>query len=66
MEVEKQTLVVVSKIKALAKKAGFNTSAEVIDPLSSHLEKLVAKAIESAKADGRKTIMARDLAGLDT
>ena len=38
-----------------------NTSAETIDILSKAIEKLCEKGIESAKADGRKTVMARDI-----
>ena len=38
-----------------------NTSAETIDILSKAVERLCAKGIESAKADGRKTVMARDI-----
>jgi histone H3/H4 len=55
-------LVVASKIKKLVReKAGFNTSAEVLDVLSQRVENLCAAAIEKARADGRKTIKGRDL-----
>ena len=55
-------LVVTSKVKKFIKEKGqMNTSAETIDILSKAMEKLCAKGIESAKADGRKTVMARDI-----
>lgn len=56
------TLVVTSKVKKFIKeKSQMNTSAETIDILSKAIENLCAKGIESAKADGRKTVMARDI-----
>lgn len=55
-------LVVTSKVKKFIKEKGeMNTSAETIDMLSKAVERLCAKGIESAKADGRKTVMARDI-----
>ena len=55
-------LVVTSKVKKLIKDQGqMNTSAETIDVLSKAIERLCAKGIDSAKADGRKTVMARDI-----
>ena len=55
-------LVVTSKVKKYIKeKSEMNTSAETIDVLSKAIEKLCLKGIESAKADGRKTVMARDI-----
>jgi histone H3/H4 len=57
-----ETLVVTSKVKKFIKeKSEMNTSAETIDVLSKAVERLCAKGIESAKADGRKTVMARDI-----
>jgi histone H3/H4 len=59
---EADILVVTSKVKKFIKeKSEMNTSAETIDVLSKAIEKLCAKGIESAKADGRKTVMARDI-----
>ncbi len=55
-------LVVTSKVKKFIKeKSEMNTSAETIDILSKAVERLCLKGIESAKADGRKTVMARDI-----
>lgn len=55
-------LVVTSKVKKFIKEKGeMNTSAETIDVLSKAIEQLCVRGIESAKADGRKTVMARDI-----
>lgn len=55
-------LVVTSKVKKFIKEKGdMNTSAETIAVLSQAIEALCKKGIESAKADGRKTVMARDI-----
>jgi histone H3/H4 len=55
-------MVVSSKIKKFVReKAGFNTSAETLEALSQRVERLCAEAIERARADGRKTVKARDV-----
>ena len=55
-------LVVTSKVKKYIKEKGeMNTSAETVDILSKAVERLCGKGIEAAKADGRKTVMARDI-----
>ncbi len=55
-------LVVTSKVKKFIKESGgCNTSSETIDVLSQAVEKLCKKGMDSAKADGRKTVMARDI-----
>ena len=57
-----EVLVVTSKVKKFIKEKGeMNTSGETIDVLSKAVEQLCAKGIEAAKADGRKTVMARDI-----
>jgi histone H3/H4 len=57
-----EVLVVTSKVKKLIKeKGGMNTSAETIDVLSQAVIRLCQKGIDSAKADGRKTVMNRDI-----
>ncbi|MCB9027347.1 MAG: hypothetical protein H6625_13580 [Bdellovibrionaceae bacterium] len=56
------TYVVTSKVKKLIKdEGGCNTSAETVAILSDAVKKLCMKGIETAKADGRKTVMARDI-----
>ena len=55
-------LVVTSKVKKLIKdKAGLSTSASLINVLSDKVAQLCESAIESARSDGRKTVMDRDL-----
>ncbi len=55
-------LVVTSKVKKYIKeKATMNTSAETVDVLSKAVQALCDRGIESAKNDGRKTVMARDI-----
>lgn len=57
-----ETLVVTSKVKKFIKEKGnCNTSAETIDALSKAVERLCERGLEAAKADGRKTVMARDI-----
>jgi histone H3/H4 len=57
-----EVLVVTSKVKKLIKEKGdMNTSAATIEVLSKAIEKLCLKGVESAKADGRKTVMDRDI-----
>lgn len=55
-------LVVTSKVKKFIKEQGdCNTSSETIDVLSKAVEALCKKGMESAKSEGRKTVMARDI-----
>jgi len=56
-----EILVVASKVKKLIKdKSGMNTSATVMEALSKIIERECQKAIDSAQADKRKTVMDRD------
>ena len=58
---DKDVLVVVSKLKNYIKStAGLNTSGEVPSVLTKAVEILCQGAIQSAKKDGRKTVMERD------
>ncbi len=57
-----ETLVVVSKIKQLIREqSGFNTSQCCIDALTAKVAAIALKAVESARASGRKTVMGRDV-----
>ncbi len=61
-----EILVVASKVKNYIKEKGdLNTSAATLETLSAQVEKLCQKAINNAKADGRKTVMDRDVPNLD-
>ena len=59
--VSKEVLVVISKMKQYVKdRADMNTSGDVADILSEIIRHACDDAIDQAKADGRKTLMARD------
>ena len=60
----KEVLVVISKVKAYIRaKSSMNTSDAVTEALSDLVRTTCDQAIEKAKAEGRKTVMARDIAG---
>lgn len=52
-------LIVKSKIKSAVK--DLNVSGEVPEALNKKVEKLLQEAAERAKANGRRTLQARDL-----
>lgn len=52
-------IVVKAKIKEVAQ--GYNVSSDFADALNGEVEALVKKAAERAEANGRRTIMAKDL-----
>jgi len=57
-----EVLVVASKVKQFIKKSGdCKTSGETIEAVSKIVEDILSRAIESAKGQGRKTVMARDV-----
>jgi len=53
------SLVVKAKIKDEAK--GFNVSGDLADALSAKVSKIIKEACERAEANGRKTVMAKDI-----
>lgn len=57
-----EILVVQSKVKDLAKKAGLRTGADFIRVLSKKVEEITNKAIARVKAEGKKiTLGAEDV-----
>ncbi|MCK4908291.1 MAG: hypothetical protein KAS70_00190 [Planctomycetes bacterium] len=56
-----ENLVVVSKVKKVAKEQGMRTGADAIEKLSQIIEAKIASGIEKARASGKKTIQAIDL-----
>jgi len=61
-EVPKEVLVVISKVKAYIRaKSSMNTSDAVTEALSELVRSTCDQAIERAKSEGRKTVMARDI-----
>lgn len=58
---EFEVLVVASKVKDyIRRRSEMNMSAEVLQTLSHHIRRLCDEAIDSARDDGRKTVMERD------
>jgi len=59
--IPRDVLIVVSKLKVYVKAiSGMNTSDDVVEVLSERLRLLCDDAVERARDDGRKTVMARD------
>ncbi len=57
----REVLVIASRLKDyIAARSEFNTSGSVMDVLSDHLRIICDRAIDNARADGRKTVMDRD------
>ena len=55
-------LIVVSKLKSYIKaKSGMNTSDGIVPVLSDLVRQICDRAIESARSDGRKTVLDRDI-----
>jgi histone H3/H4 len=58
---ERDVLIVISKLKNYVRaRSGFNTSDRVVEPLSDAVRELCERAIEKARAEGRKTVLERD------
>ncbi len=59
---DRDILIVVSKMKKYIKdRSGMNSSDSVADLLSDHVRALCDEAIRTAAADGRKTVLDRDV-----
>lgn len=54
-------MVVQSKVKDLVKKAKMKCSSDVVDAMSRLVQTTIAKGVERAKANGRKTLRGADL-----
>jgi hypothetical protein len=60
-----EVLVIASRLKDyISAKSDFNTSGDVMQVLSNHLRVVCDRAIDNARADGRKTVMERDFSFL--
>ena len=58
---DNEVLVVASKVKTYIKEQGdMKTSASVLSALSDKIRSMCDGAIESARSDGRKTVLDRD------
>jgi len=60
--IPREVLIVASRLKEYidARSGGYNTSASVMDVLSDYVRILCDRAIDQARADGRRTVMDRD------
>ncbi len=56
-----EILVVQSKIREMIKLQGCSTSADAVDALSAEVERVVKKAVERTKGNGRKTVKGQDI-----
>jgi len=54
-------LIVVSRMRGVAKDNKMSTSLAAVQALSDHCAEVIFQATESAKKDGRKTVMDRDI-----
>lgn len=52
-------VVVKSKIKELAE--GYNVAGDFAEELDTQVKQIIKRAIERAKANGRRTVMAKDI-----
>lgn len=59
--IPRDTLIIASRLKDyVTAKADFNTSAAVMDVLSDYVRVITDRAMDNARAEGRKTILDRD------
>ena len=59
---DSEVLVVASKVKKYIRDSGdMKTSASVLQALSDRIRSMCDEAIESARSDGRKTVLDRDI-----
>lgn len=56
-----EILVVQSKVREMIKAKGCSTSADAIDSLSAEVTRIVNRAVERTKANGRKTVKGSDI-----
>jgi hypothetical protein len=57
-----EVLIVASRLKDYVRaKSGYNTSDRVLEPLSDIVRRIADQAIESARRDGRMTVLDRDV-----
>jgi histone H3/H4 len=56
-----EILVVQSKIRDMIKADGCATSQEAVEALSKEIERVVKRAVERAKENGRKTVKGQDI-----
>ena len=63
--ISREVLIIASRLKEyITARADMNTSGGVVEVLSDHVRIICDRAIENARADGRKTVMDRDFSFL--
>lgn len=55
------TLVVQSKVRELFREYGCNTGADAVEALSKEVNRLVKRAADRTKENGRKTVKSSDI-----
>lgn len=59
--IPRDVLIIASRLKEyVSARADYNTSASVMEVLSDHVRQVTDRAIDNARAEGRKTLMDRD------
>ncbi|AOP36028.1 MULTISPECIES: hypothetical protein [Leptospira] len=58
--VEKETLIVTSKVKAYIKSKGFMTSGDAIDGLNEKIHQLIDDAVKRTESNKRSTVRPTD------
>ncbi|EKO78599.1 hypothetical protein KHM19_13910 [Leptospira borgpetersenii] len=58
--VEKETLIVTSKVKAYIKSKGFMTSGDAIDGLNEKIHQLIDEAVKRTESNKRSTVRPTD------
>lgn len=59
--IQREVLIIASRLKDyISARSEMNTSANVMDVLSDHVRVLADRAIDSARSEGRKTVLDRD------
>ena len=56
-----EILVIQSKIRDMIKADGCATSQEAVEALSKEIERVIKRAVERAKDNGRKTVKGQDI-----
>ncbi len=61
-DTSREVLVVASRLKDYVRaRSGMNTSDAVLEPLSDAIRRLVDRAIDTARREGRRTVLDRDV-----
>lgn len=55
------SLIIQSKIRDVFKEAGCNTGSDAIDSLNQEVARIVKRAVERTKENGRKTVKSSDI-----